>query len=262
MDRQYTFDELLDIMKILRSKDGCPWDIEQTSESLKNDTLEEAYEVVEAINNKDDENLVEELGDLLLHVVFHSQIGVDEDRFSVHDVLKSIIDKLIRRHPHIFGGIEAKTPDEVIKQWDEIKKVEKNHHTYTEVMKSIPKAMPALVRASKVGKKAAKVGFDFENSQQLIAKLREELEETIAAVELGDINHVQEEIGDLLFQITNISRFFKLNPENALTNATEKFINRFEAIEELAMANSLDLNNLSQKKMDEYWDRVKLNEKH
>jgi len=262
MNRQYTFDELLNIMKILRSENGCPWDLEQTSESLRNDTLEEAYELVEAINNKDDDNLVEELGDLLLHVVFHSQIGMDENRFTMEDVLKSIIDKMIRRHPHIFKDEIAETAEEVLIQWDEIKKIEKNHKTHTDVLKSIAKAMPALVRATKVGKKAAKVGFDFENSDQLISKLQEEVQETIEAVKLGDINHLQEEIGDLLFQITNLSRFFQLNPENALTNATEKFINRFEGIEELAMAESLDLSDLSLKQMDDYWDRVKLNEKH
>lgn len=262
MDRQYTFDELLNIMSILRSEKGCPWDIKQTTESIKDDTLEEAYELIEAINNKDDENLVEELGDLLLHIVFHSQIGRDEKRFTIDDVLKSVIDKMIRRHPHIFKDEIAQTPEEVLKQWDEIKKIEKNHQTYTEGLRSVPRAMPALTRATKVGKRAAKVGFDFENSDQLLAKLREELEETIEAVELGDINHLQEEIGDLLFQITNISRFFELNPENALTNATEKFINRFEGIEKLAMADSLDLNDLSLTKMDEYWDRVKLNTKH
>ena len=260
MDRDYTFDELLNIMRRLRGVDGCPWDIEQTNDSIKNDTLEEAYELVEAINNKDDDNLVEELGDLLLHVVFHSQIGVDENRFTMDDVLNSIIDKMIRRHPHIFKNEVANTPEDVLVQWDEIKKIEKNHQTHTDVLRSIPKAMPALVRATKVGKKAAKVGFDFENSDQLFDKLHEELEEIIEAVELGDINHLQEEIGDLLFQITNISRFFQINPENALTNATEKFINRFEGIEELAMADSLDLNDLSLTKMDEYWDRVKLEE--
>lgn len=260
MNRDYTFDGLLNIMRVLRSENGCPWDIEQTTESLKDDTLEEAYELVEAINNKDDENLVEELGDLLLHVVFHSQIGVDEQRFTMEDVLKSIIDKMIRRHPHIFSDEVADTPDEVLKQWDEIKKIEKNHVTHTEILRSVPKAMPSLVRATKVGKKAAKVGFDFENVDQLVDKLREEVEETVEAIKLGNINHLQEEIGDLLFQITNLSRFFQLNPENALTNATEKFINRFEGIEERALADSLDLNDLSLKQMDEYWDKVKLDE--
>lgn len=261
MDRQYTFDELLKIMRILRGENGCPWDIEQTTESIKNDTLEEAYELVEAINNKDDDNLVEELGDLLLHVVFHSQIGEDEKRFTVDDVLKSIIDKMIRRHPHIFENEIATTQEEVLIQWDQIKKIEKNQQSHTAVLKSVPKAMPALVRATKVGKKAAKVGFDFENIDQIFEKLEEELQETIDAVKLGDIDHVQEEIGDLLFQITNLSRFFQLNPENALTNATEKFINRFEGIEELAMADSYDLSDLSLKQMDEYWDKVKLDEK-
>lgn len=257
MERNYSFEGLMDILKILRGNNGCPWDREQTNESIKNDTLEETYELIEAINNKDDENLAEELGDLLLHVVFHTEIAAEEERFTMEDVLKSIIDKMIRRHPHVFQDAIANDSEEVLVQWDEIKKVEKSHTSHTETIKSIPKAMPALVRASKVGKKAAKVGFDFENTEQLIDKLKEELAETIEAMELGEINHIEEEIGDLLFQIVNLSRFFKLNAENALTKATEKFITRFEGIEELARLESLDLSDLSLTQMDDYWDRVK-----
>jgi tetrapyrrole methylase family protein/MazG family protein len=257
---EYSFYELVKILKILRSEDGCPWDREQTNETIKYDTLEEAYELVEAINNKDDDNLVEELGDLLLHVVFHTQIGVDENRFSMDDVLKSIIDKMIRRHPHVFKDVIANNSEEVLEQWDEIKKIEKNHTTQSQVLRSVAKALPALTRATKVGKKAAKVGFDFENKNQLIDKLCEEVDETVEAIKIGDINHVEEEIGDLLFQIVNISRFFHINPENALTNATEKFINRFEGVEELASVDSLELGDLDPKKLDKYWKRVKFNE--
>jgi len=244
-------------MKVLRGENGCPWDREQTSESIKDDTLEEAYELVEAINNKDDENLVEEIGDLLLHVVFHTSIGEDEGRFTQDDVFKSIVDKMIRRHPHVFADAYAKGAEDVLRQWDEIKKVEKDHHTQSQVLRSVPKALPALVRATKVGKKAAKVGFDFENSQELMEKLQEEVDEIKEAMELGDLEHLNKEIGDLLFQIVNISRFFQLNPENALTNATEKFINRFEGVEELALADSLSLDDLTLKQKDEYWDIVK-----
>lgn len=261
MERAYTFEELVEILKILRSDHGCPWDREQTHESIKNDTLEEAYELVEAIDNKDDANMAEELGDLLLHVVFHSQIGADEGRFTIEDVLRSIIDKMIRRHPHVFHDEVAEDSDEVLRQWDAIKKVEKDHATHTDTLRSIPKAMPALVRAAKVGRKAAKVGFDFENESQLFGKLGEEVEEMLEAAKKGDFVHLEEEIGDILFQIVNIARFFQLNPENALTKATEKFITRFEGVETLATADSLCLDDLSLKQMDEYWDRVKLNDK-
>ncbi len=257
MDMSYTFSQLLDIIKVLRSDNGCPWDREQTHDSIKNDTLEEVYELIDAINNKDDENIIEELGDLLLHVVFHSQIGADEGRFTNEDVLESIITKMIRRHPHVFATEVANNSDEVLKQWDEIKKVEKNHKTHTQVLRSVPKAMPALMRASKVGKKASKVGFDFENKKQLIDKLQEELDETKKALKTGDLVHLQEEIGDLLFQIVNISRFFEINPENALTNATEKFINRFEGIEKLTLVDGLNLSDLTLEQMDGYWNIVK-----
>jgi len=260
MNSEYTFDRLLKIMEQLRSENGCPWDREQTNESIKNDTVEEVYELVEAINNNDDDNLIEELGDLLLHVVFHSQIGKDEGRFSIEDVLKSIIDKMIRRHPHVFSDEIAKDSEEVLVQWDEIKKIEKSHKNYTDTLRSVPKAMPALIRASKVGKKAAKSGFDFENSEQMFAKLTEEMQETKEAIEIGNKDYIQEEIGDMLFQIVNISRFFQLNPENALTNSTEKFINRFEGIEQLALADSKGLSDLSLSEMDEYWERIKLTE--
>lgn len=252
------FLNLVNIMKILRSERGCPWDIEQTNETIKNDTLEEAYELVEAINLKDDVNLKEELGDVLLHVVFHSQIADDEKRFSVSDVIDGINEKLIRRHPHVFGEAFASDSKEVLVQWDEIKKAEKNHTTMTESLKSIPKAMPSLVRASKIGKKAAKIGFDFQTSEELLEKLDEEVLEIKDAIQKGDITHIEEEIGDLLLQIVNLSRFFKLNAENALTKSVEKFINRFEGVEQLALAKGHDIADLSLMQLNELWDIVKL----
>lgn len=253
----YSFERLVEIMEILRSENGCPWDREQTHESIKNDTLEESYELIEAIENKDDPNMLEELGDLLFHVVFHAQIAKDEERFVVDDVLKSIIDKMIRRHPHVFDVAEAEDSNQVLKQWDAIKKDEKDHKTYTDDLRSVPKAMPALMRAEKVGRKAAKIGFDFENENQLMNKLHEEVSEASEAMKIGDLEHFEEEIGDILFQIVNISRFFQINPENALTKATEKFINRFEGIEELAAAEGRSLDGLTLMQMDEYWDRIK-----
>lgn len=252
------FLNLVNIMKILRSENGCPWDKEQTNESIKNDTLEEAYELVEAINLKDDINLKEELGDVLLHIVFHSQIADDENRFSVSEVIDGINEKLIRRHPHVFGEALAEDAQQVLKQWDEIKNVEKNHTTMTETLKSIPKAMPSLVRASKIGKKAAKIGFDFQTADELLDKLDEEVLEIKEAIKVGEIDHIEEEIGDLLLQIVNLSRFFKLNAENALTKSVEKFINRFEGVEQLALAEGHDIADLSLMQLNELWDIVKL----
>ncbi len=253
----YDFQHLVEIMKILRSENGCPWDREQTHESIQKDTLEETYELMEAIENKDDPNMLEELGDLLFHVVFHARIAEEDNRFTIDDVLKSITEKMIRRHPHVFDTTQADDSEQVLKQWDAIKKDEKQHETITDDLRSVPKAMPALMRAEKVGKKAAKVGFDFENEFQLMNKLQEEVEEASEAMKSGDLEHFTEEIGDLLFQIVNISRFFKINPENALTKATEKFINRFEGIEELAAAEGRKLDGLTLMQMDEYWDRIK-----
>lgn len=256
-NERYTFEQLLAIMERLRSEDGCPWDKEQTHQSLKSDTIEEAYELVEAINNNDDKNMQEELGDLLLHIAFHIQIAKEENRFDEDDVLYGIIEKMIRRHPHVFGNQHAKNSDEVLVQWDEIKKIEKEHTTTTDVMRSVAKALPALTRASKIQKKAAKVGFDFEDEIQMLEKLDEEVQEMKEAVQKKNIACIEDEIGDLLFQIVNLSRFFGLNAENTLTNATEKFINRFEGIEELAINQQREMATLSLNEMNELWEVVK-----
>jgi tetrapyrrole methylase family protein/MazG family protein len=256
-DTQYTFEELLKIMDILRSEQGCPWDREQTHQSIKNDTIEEAYELVEAINNNDDENMREELGDLLLHIAFHIQIAKEEARFDENSVLQGIIEKMIRRHPHVFENENAENAEEVLRQWDEIKKIEKNHSTTTDVMRSVAKALPALTRASKIQKKAAKVGFDFLDEEQIMDKLDEEIQEMKEAVQKKNITLIEEEIGDMLFQIVNLSRFFGLNAENTLTNATEKFINRFEGIEEIANKQERAMDALSLNEMNELWEVVK-----
>lgn len=256
-DTQYTFEELLKIMDILRSEQGCPWDREQTHQSIKNDTIEEAYELVEAINNNDDENMREELGDLLLHIAFHIQIAKEEARFDENSVLQGIIEKMIRRHPHVFENENAENAEEVLRQWDEIKKIEKNHSTTTDVMRSVAKALPALTRASKIQKKAAKVGFDFLDEDQMLDKLDEEIQEMKEAVQKKNITLIEEEIGDMLFQIVNLSRFFGLNAENTLTNATEKFINRFEGIEEIANKQERAMDALSLNEMNELWEVVK-----
>lgn len=261
VNTHYTFEDLLEVMGILRGKDGCPWDLEQDHETLKDAAIEEAYELVEAINNKDVENLKEELGDLLLMVVFHSQIGSDGGAFTIDDVTDGIVTKMIRRHPHIFANDDKVSSDEVLDNWDQIKIKEKKLTTVTQDLRQVPKALPALIKSRKVQKKAAKVGFDFPSVEAAFCKVEEEVVELKEAIQSENISHIEEEMGDLLFSIVNISRFLDLNPENALTNALEKFINRFEAVESLAMTRNKNFSDMSLEEMDLLWDEVKKHEK-
>ncbi len=256
-NKHITFEDFLEIMRVLRSENGCPWDRVQTHESIKNDTVEEVYELVDAINNQDDDNMCEELGDMLLHVVFHSRIAEEENRFSMDDVIQGIGQKMIFRHPHIFAEDHLETSDQVVKQWEELKKEEKQLKTHADGMHHVAKALPALIRASKIQKKAAKVGFDFPDTETLMAKMDEEMDEVRDAIIKGDLDAIEDEIGDILFQTVNLSRFFGLNAENALTKAVEKFINRFEGIERCASLSGLRLDDLSLKEMEELWDQVK-----
>lgn len=255
--KRYGFEDLIEVMEVLRGTCGCPWDLEQTHESLKNSTLEETYEVIEAINNNDIENLKEELGDLLLHVIFHSKIAKDNDNFTIDDVCHNIVEKLIRRHPHVFSVKEMNNSEEVLQQWEEIKSKEKNNPLIYETLEDVPKAFPALLRAYKVQKKASKVGFDFKCSADAFSKVYEEINELEDAIQLGDNNQINNEYGDLLFSIVNISRFFELNPEFSLTNATEKFINRFKGIEQKAISKGLKLERMTVDEMDVLWKEYK-----
>lgn len=254
---RFDFNDLVELMEFLRSKDGCPWDIKQTHDSLMNCTLEEAYEVVEAIRNEDIANLREELGDLLLQVVFHSTIAKDNNDFNIDDVITELVTKLIRRHPHVFKKEDKLNREEVSDNWEAIKQTEKEYDTYSSQLRSVPKVLPSLIRATKVQKKAAKVGFDFENFEDALKKVYEELEEVKEAyIEKNDKN-IEEELGDLLFSIVNISRFFKLNAENSLTNAIEKFINRFEGIEMLAKERNQSITHMTIQELDFLWDTIK-----
>lgn len=255
---QYTFEDLRKIMALLRGEGGCPWDREQTHDSIKHAAVEEAYELLEAINNKDTANICEELGDLLLQVVFHSRIGEEEGSFELKDVIDSIASKLVYRHPHVFGTVEVDNAHEVLKNWDELKLKEKSITSVTEDIKQVPKALPAMTKSRKVQKKAAKVGLDFENIEDVMKKMEEETTELNEAIGSGDIEAIEEEYGDLLFNMVNLSRFLSLNPENALTNALEKFITRFEGVERLAVAEDKDLAGLSPKELDHLWQTIKL----
>lgn len=251
------FDKFVEILKTLRSDHGCPWDREQTHKSLRQNLIEEAYEVIESIDNDDNANLREELGDVLLQIVMHSVIAEEEKAFTIEDVIDEVSEKMIRRHPHVFGDVEADTSEEVLKNWDAIKKQEKQEKTIGESMQRIPKALPANIRAEKVQKKAAKVGFDFSNYKEALEKVYEELRELEEAKITENTNDIEEEFGDLLFALVNLSRFLQINAENSLTNATNKFINRFVSIEALAEKGNKQFSELSIDEMNELWEQVK-----
>ena len=223
--------------------------------------LEEAYEVVEGIDiyqaTGDDHNLCEELGDVLLHIVMHARIAEEEGRFTMSDVIQGISEKMIHRHPHVFGTVKADTPEQVLDNWEAIKQREKDEQTITEGMRRVARALPANIRAAKVQKKAARVGFDFEDYHQAADKVAEELQEALDAAEKGRQEAVFEEFGDLMFSAVNLSRFLDVNAENALTNATEKFINRFEYIEGTAEKQELKLKHMTIGEMDELWNEIK-----
>lgn len=253
------FGRLVDIMKTLRGPDGCPWDREQDLRSLRRYVLEEAYEVVQAIDDDDFEGLPSELGDLLLQVVFLSQVADEEGKFNVHDVIESIIDKLVRRHPHVFGEGRLETANEVLERWETIKRGERGGDS---VLDDIPEVFPALARAEKIGRRAANVGFDWPNAAGALGKVREELAEIEEMA--GETEHTAErwsakveiEVGDLLFAIANFARHMGLSPEVALRRASEKFERRFRAIEaRIVSGEASDL-----EAMDVLWNEVKLAE--
>lgn len=254
---KYSFDEFMNIIRRLRSKDGCPWDREQTHESLKNCLIEECYETIEAINNKDKENLCEELGDILLQVALHSAIAEEMDEFTVNDVINGECEKMIRRHPHVFGDVTVTDSESVIKNWEEIKKKEKNNADIVEDILQVPKALPANIRAEKIQKKAAKSGMDFEDREQVFDKVYEELDELKKAIETGDTKHIEEEFGDVMFTMVNLSRFLQLNAENSLTNATNKFINRFVDVSAIAKSKGQNLCEMTPPEQDALWRKVK-----
>jgi len=254
---KYNFEEFMEIIKKLRSKEGCPWDREQTHESLKTCLLEECYETIEAINNKDNENLCEELGDILLQVALHSVIAEETQEFSIDDVVNAEAEKMIRRHPHVFGDAVVSDSEGVVRNWEEIKKKEKKANNIAEELLEVPKALPANIRADKIQRKAAKAGMDFDGYQQVLEKVYEELKVLEESIEVGDKSNIQEEFGDVMFSVINLSRLLQLNAENSLTNATNKFINRFVDIFALAESRGQNLCELSPEEQDLLWREVK-----
>lgn len=252
---QYTFDDLLRIIEILRAPDGCMWDREQDHQSIRRNFIEETYEVCEAIDEQDAEHLKEELGDVLLQVVFHTEMEREKGVFDIGDVADGICKKLIYRHPHIFADTVVSSSAEILNNWDDLKRKEKKQETVTDALSSVARSLPALIRAEKVQKKAAKAGFDWKDSSGAAAKVTEELREVSDA--LGGDGDVEEEIGDLLFAAVNVARFAKVDPERALEKATDKFIGRFARVEQNALDQDKVLSDLSEDELDTLWNKSK-----
>ena len=253
--KRYTFADLISVMDRLRSENGCPWDREQTHASLKRYLVEESYEVLEAIDDNDMNALYDELGDVLLQVVFHAKIGSQRGEFDVTDITSAICQKMISRHTHIFGTDIAETPDAVIDNWELIKREEKGQQNQTDVLKGVPKSMPALMRSGKVQHKAAHVGFDFREISEPIGKLREEIEEV--EQDIADGRDLWEECGDMLFAAVNVVRLLGVEPEVALQKATDKFITRFGEVEKIALARNIDMKTCTIAELDEIWGEAK-----
>lgn len=253
----YEFDDLVKIMEVLRGDGGCPWDREQTHATISKNLIEETYEVIEGIDSGDDALLKEELGDLLLQVVFHAQIASETSRFDISDVADGICKKLIRRHPHIFGSAVADTSAEVLRNWDKIKQEEKGQATASQTMSHIYRGLPALMRAQKVQSKAAKAGLDWTDACGAAEKISEEQAELMDALASKDQERVVDEAGDLLFACVNVIRHAGVDSEEALRFATDKFLSRFSEVEKMVNGDGLRMEDLSLEELDRYWDAVK-----
>ncbi len=253
--QRYTVQDLEEIVAILRAPGGCPWDAEQTHESTRRDFLEEAYEVAEAIDEGNTEHLKEELGDVLLQVVFHTQMEKEAGRFDLNDAADGVCKKLIYRHPHVFGEVEVSGSAQVLENWEQLKRSEKQQNTHTDALQSVARSLPALWRAEKVQKKARKAGFDWDDPTGPMDKLNEELAELQTAVAEG--SNIEEELGDLLFAAVNLSRFLNVDCENALNAATDKFIRRFATVEQLARAKGCAMESMTLAELDALWAQAK-----
>jgi tetrapyrrole methylase family protein / MazG family protein len=252
------FDKLVAIMARLRAKDGCPWDLKQTHDTLKPYIVEEAHELLSAIDEGDDVEICDELGDVLLQVVFHAQLGYERGSFTIDDVADAIVQKLIRRHPHIFGDVQIDGADEVLKNWEAIKSREKRDKGRDDsLLSSLPGSLPALFRARRLQEKAAKVGFDWEHTHEVEAKVREEVEEFLTARSSGDVASTEEEFGDLLFALVNLARYLDVCPEEALRKTNIKFQDRFAYIEQKLKKQGKDPASATLAEMDALWEEAK-----
>lgn len=253
----YKFDDLVEIMQILRAPNGCPWDAEQTHQSIRRDLLEETYELIEGIDNDDPEIMREELGDVLLQVVFHSNIAQDNGNFGIDEVCDDVCKKLIVRHPHVFGDVKVTGSENVLANWDKIKKETKKQQTDTEVLSSISRALPSLMRSDKLGKKARKLGYDFDNSLEAMEKVFEEAEEVREAIETKTQEQIAEEFGDLLLSVVNAARLAGVDSEQALYNANEKFLRRFRVVEEECLAAGKTVFEATREEKEAFWQIAK-----
>ncbi|MCX8034493.1 MAG: nucleoside triphosphate pyrophosphohydrolase [Thermodesulfovibrio sp.] len=249
------FKKLVEIMEKLRSEEGCPWDKVQTHDTLKRYLLEETYELIEAIEKKDYKEMKEELGDLLLQIVFHSKIAKDEGRFDINDVIDAISQKMISRHPHVFGEASFETPEEVLNQWDDRKKEEGK--LQRSIIEGIPLSLPALHRAYKIQSRVAKVGFDWDSVDGVLDKIQEEIFELKEAIKSVEKEKIEEELGDVLFSIVNLARFLKIDPETALRKTNQKFEERFKKLEQFARQKGKSLKEMTLSDMDKLWERIK-----
>ena len=254
---RHGFEDLREILRLLRAPGGCPWDAKQTHLSLRASLLEECYEVLQTIDDEDTEGMCEELGDLLLQIVFHAQLEEEKRCFTMRDISSGIVNKLIYRHPHVFGSVKADTSEEVLVNWEKLKKAERHFESQSDMIDAIPRALPALIRSGKVQKKAAEVGFDWPQAQQALAKVYEEADELQQAMQEPDAAHIEEELGDLLFACVNVARLLHLNAELALQAATDKFAARFQRLESAILRDGLRFSELNLEQMDAYWDSIK-----
>ena len=256
---RYNFEDLISIMKYLRAPNGCPWDREQDHKSIRSNFIEETYEVIEAIDTEDTELLKEELGDVLLQVVFHAEMESEIGSFNIDDVCNDVCQKLVTRHPHVFGDIKADTSDKALVSWDNVKMQTKSQKSQADAMDSVSKALPSLMRSTKIQQKAAKVGFDWDNVDGAFDKLTEEVSELKEAISENNKEHQIEELGDLLFSVVNVARFLKIDSEEALYKACDKFSDRFRKVEQLATERNIDMKSATLKELHSLWDEVKIN---
>lgn len=254
---RYDINDLISLIALLRAPGGCPWDREQTHRSIKKNFIEETYEVIEAINKNSTDGLREELGDVLMQILLHTQMESEAGNFDFNDVCDELCKKLIVRHPHVFGDVKASNTSEALSSWDAVKQSIKGIKKQSEAMDSIPVELPALMRAQKVQSKAAKVGFDWENQNGAFEKLSEEIDELKNAVSLNNQDNIKEELGDVLFSCVNISRFLDVDSEEALKASTDKFVSRFKIVEDLAREKGISMKDSSLDVLDELWDKAK-----
>lgn len=254
---QYSFDDLIKIVRVLRAPGGCPWDREQTHKSIRANFIEETYEAIEAIDTEDLELLKEELGDVMLQVAMHAEMEHEQGTFDINDVIDGVCKKLVVRHPHVFGDLSADNTTEALSNWDAVKMQTKSQKTQTEAMLSVSRALPSLMRSAKIQGKAAKVGFDWESVDGALDKLYEECDELKEAIKNNDKANQREELGDVLFSVVNVARFLDIDSEHALYDACDKFTDRFSKVEQLACKHGINMKTASISELDSLWDEVK-----